>query len=124
MSRAQIVETRNENMESVVEVEIHVGFRRRFSMSPSPLTTKETLPARHPGQLWSLNICHHLFSFVIGAKTDLVIVDRIPSLMRLLEGSSCPEFAVSTTALPNSMAQRTLQHPMMASTLQALLVLV
>jgi hypothetical protein len=39
MSRAQIVETRNENMESVVEVEIHVGFRRRFSISPSLLTT-------------------------------------------------------------------------------------
>lgn len=39
MSRAQSVETRNENMESVVEVEIHVGLRRRFSISPSLLTT-------------------------------------------------------------------------------------
>lgn len=39
MSRAQSVETRNENMESVAEVEIHVGFRRRFSISPSLLTT-------------------------------------------------------------------------------------
>jgi hypothetical protein len=39
MSRAQSVETRNENMESVVEVEIHVGLCRRFSISPSLLTT-------------------------------------------------------------------------------------
>ena len=54
MSRAQSVEIRNENMESVVEVEIHVGFCRRFSISPSRLKTKGTSPARHPGQLWSL----------------------------------------------------------------------
>ena len=85
MSRAQSVEIRNENMESVVEVEIHVGFRRRFSISPSPFTTKETLPARHPGQLWSLNLYDHHFSLLIGAKTDPAIVNRLHLFVRLLE---------------------------------------
>ena len=36
----------------------------------------------------------------------------------------CPESAVSTIALPNSIGRHTLQHPMMASTLPVLLVLV
>lgn len=80
MSRAQSVGIRNENMESVVEVEIHVGFRRRFSISPSLFKTKGTPPARHPGQLWSLNLYDHLFSLAIGAKTDPVIVNRLRSL--------------------------------------------
>lgn len=68
MSRAQSVEIRNENMESVVEVEVHVGFRRRFSISPSPFTTKGTLPARHPGQLWSLYLYDHLFALSLAQR--------------------------------------------------------
>ena len=85
---------------------------------------KGTLPARHPGQLWSFNLYDHRFSLVIGAETNPVIVHRIPSLVRLLKGSCRLGSAVSTTALPCNKGQYTLQHPMTASTLQALMVLV
>ena len=92
-----------------MEVEIHVGFSRRCFISPSPLTAKETLPARHPGQLWSLDLYDgHLLSLVIGAKTDPVIVDRLPFLVRLPERSRRLESAVSTTALPDNTGQHTL----------------
>ena len=105
MSRAQSVEIRDENTEYVVEVEIHVGFSRRCSISPSPLTT---LPARHPDQLWSLNLYDHLLSPVIGANTDPVIMNRLPFLVRLPEGSRRLESAVSKTALPKNTGHHTL----------------
>lgn len=100
MSRAQSVEIRDENTEYVVEVEIHVGFSRRCSIS--------TLPARHPDQLWSLNLYNHFLSPVIGANTDPVIMNRLPFLVRLPEGSRRLESAVSTTALPKNTGHHTL----------------
>ena len=66
----------------------------------------------------------HLLSLVIEAKSDPVIVNRLPFLVRLPDGSRRLESAASVTALPDNTGQHTLQHPMMTSTLQAILVLV